>query len=478
MSGAGERAAKNTLWRAAGEITGKLASLLLFAVMARELGQSGLGVFVFALAFGQIATMPTGLGLDRWLLRHVAADRSRLGELSNVLALKAAMAIPVFAAAFAVIALIGDDARTREAVFLIVPGLLLESMMRSHFAVFNAYERGDLLSGCLVLQRWSAAGLGLLALAADMGVVAVAGGYSAGAAIGLIAAAWLLRRRIGRTGFAPQPRRWPALVGRTTPFAVSDLLGVGLARADAVMLSLIATQAAVGRYGAAYRLLEATFFLASAVNGAFAAMYTYLGPSSDPPLHAVFQRSLKLLLAVLVPIAAGLAILAEPVMRLFFGAGFEAGADTLRLLAPCVVLMGTVYLCTSLIVSRGSPAVMVWIGAAMLALNLTLNAILIPDHADEGAAVAMLITEAVGALVCLVVAMRRAGPVSLPATLGSPFVAGAAAAAAMLALDDAFLAAVAAGAAAYATAFVVLERLIAPDDLAFVRQLVARRFGG
>lgn len=472
-----ERAARNTFWRALGEITGKFASLVLFAAMARKLGQSEVGVFVFAFAFGQIATMPAGLGADRWLLRHVAKDRGRRGELANVLALKLVVALPVFAVAFGVIALVGDDARTREAVFLIMPGLLLESMMRSHFAVFNALERGDLLSGCLVLQRWAAAGIGILALVAGLGVVAVAASYTAGAALGCALAFWLLRSHFGAAPPPSRPRRWGALIRRSAPFAVQDLLGEGLARGDAILLSTLATQAATGRYGAAYRLLEATFFLGSAVNGAFAAMYSYLSHDSDPPLRVAYQRSLKLLVAALVPVAVAVGVLAEPVARLLFGGGFADAADPLRWLAPCIVLMGVVYLSTSLIVSRGRPRVIVWVTAAMLLLNLALNAVLIPEYEDVGAAMAMLGTNAVSAVIVVGMANRRAGGISFPATLASPLLAGAAAAAVMLALDDVFIAALAAGGAVYAALFLALERIFSPADLEFAAGLVRRRLG-
>ena len=43
------RVARNTGLRAAAEIVGKLASLVLFAYIARELGEGTLGDFVFAL---------------------------------------------------------------------------------------------------------------------------------------------------------------------------------------------------------------------------------------------------------------------------------------------------------------------------------------------------------------------------------------------------------------------------------------------
>src|SRR5262249_40359089 len=48
---AGERAILNTAYRSGGEIVGRLASLLLFAYAGRQLGQHGLGAFVFAIAF-------------------------------------------------------------------------------------------------------------------------------------------------------------------------------------------------------------------------------------------------------------------------------------------------------------------------------------------------------------------------------------------------------------------------------------------
>ena len=88
----------------------------------------------------------------------------------------------------------------------------------------------------------------------------------------------------------------------SAPFAVQDVFGALLFRLDAVILSLMATEAAVGRYGAAYRLLESTLFISWALNGAFVAMYAYLGRDTEPTVGAVFQRSVKAALVLLVPV--------------------------------------------------------------------------------------------------------------------------------------------------------------------------------
>jgi O-antigen/teichoic acid export membrane protein len=58
--------------RAAAELLGKLSSLALLALLARRTGAAGLGVFVFAIAWAQVAAVLIGPGLDRLLLRREA----------------------------------------------------------------------------------------------------------------------------------------------------------------------------------------------------------------------------------------------------------------------------------------------------------------------------------------------------------------------------------------------------------------------
>ncbi len=471
----GRRAGKNTLIRAVGEIVGKLASLVLFGALARAVGQAEIGIFVFAFAYLQIVTMPVGLGMDRLLVRRVAKDRSRLEELMDVLGVKVAVGIPVALAGVGLIALGGYDERTLATVALLAPGLLIDSFARSLFSIFTAVERSGLLSVSVVVQRVLAAALGLVALGVGLGVVAVAATYTIGATAGLVVAGVLAARRVGLPAVAVRRSEWRRLSRLSLPFAVQDIFGVLLAKVDVVILSLLATEAAVGRYGGAYRLLEATFFLTSSVNGAFAAMYTYLGPTSDPSLSAVVQRSIKLLLAFLTPCAVVLGVLAEPVSVAFLGAGFEQAAVPLRLLAPSVVLIGVVYLGTSLLVSRGNPRAMVVLSGVGVALNVVLNLMLVPALGDRGAAAAMLLTEIALATVVLVLARRAVGSLRWASMAVGPIVAGLVMGLAMAPVADSLLPALPLGVAAYFAVLVGVERLLSPDDLRFVVNVLRRR---
>ena len=473
---AGERALKNTSVRAAGEIVGKIATFALFAVLARAVGESGVGAFVFAFAFLQIAMIPIALGCDPYMLREVAKDHTATDRLFwNVVALKLVLAAPILAISIAVLSAIGDGETTRLTVLALAPGLLIDLVAKTLHSVFNARERGTLLAASLVVQRVLTAIIGIAALAAGYGVVTVAALYSVGAAVGLAVGAVLLVRDLGAPRGRVEPRGWPRMTRLSYPFALQDIFGTLLFKLDAVLLAALATQAAVGRYGAAYRLLESTLFIGWALNGAFAAMYAYLRVDGDPPIGAVFQRSVKAALVALTPVALAFALLPEQIMRLTFGADFADGAGALRLLGPVVVLLAVVTLCTSLIVSRLDPRTMVKLTGAMVVVNIALNVALIPPYGEDWAAAAMLITEAAFVAVAMRVAVRAVGGVDWAPMLAAPAAGGVVMAAVVVLLGSLPGAGLAAGAVAYLVTYVAVERVVSPQDLEFLRSTLRGR---
>jgi O-antigen/teichoic acid export membrane protein len=468
----------NTALRAAGEIIGKLASLLLFAVLAREVGPSDLGSFVFAFAWSQIATTPVGLGVDRYLLRRIALDRSAVDDfLFNALALKLARSIPVLVGSGVAINVLGYDSQTRIAVYVLTVGLLLDSFARTLVSVFNAFERGGLVATGIVIQRFAAAGLGLAALAAGFGVIGVCVAFAIGTALRLGVAAIFLKRQIG-VG-SPRVPQWARkeLRARSMPFALQDIFGLVLGRIDVIVLSFFASNATVGIYGAAYRLFEATTFLSSALVGAFSAMYTYLGHDTRPTVRAVFGRSVKLGISLLVPCAIAYGLLADPICRLFFGAELESAAEPLRLLAPVVVLYGLVVLGNSLIVSRRDPKLLVGIIGVVSLVNLGLNLFLAPRLEENGAALAMLLSEVLLACAVLTVALRTVNGISTSSTVAAPGLAGLAMAGVLVPLGSAPWAALCAGVLVYGLVYVLVDRRVSPGDLELVRDMVKRRLG-
>ena len=472
-----ERAARNTFARAAGELLAKLASLAFFAVLARKLGQSGVGVFVFALAWAELSMLLASLGLDRAIVRWIAQDRTRAARLfADGAAIKVTLAVPLALLSFAIVNVIAVGSNARHAIYALTLGTLFDALTRVSVGVYTALERSTLTAAVLIAQRFLAAAIGIAALAAGYGVVAVTITYTVAAGAGFAWSVVLLRRRLGVPGTRVDRSRWRDMAVSSVPFAVQDAFTLLLFRVDAVLLSLIASTAAVGRYGSAYRLFESTFFLTYAVGGAFAPMYTYLRRDSEPSIQGVFQRSLKLTLLLLVPCAVVFATLPEFVSRTLFGGDLEAASTSLRILAPVVVLIGLVTLSTSLVVSRRDPRTVLRVSGAMTAFNVVLNLALIPSLDERGAAIAMVATYVVFLGLALRMAVATLETRLRWASMGAaPLIAGAAMAAAMLALRGTPGAALAAGVVLYPIVFVAAERAISPSDLAFVASFLRRR---
>jgi O-antigen/teichoic acid export membrane protein len=473
-TGTAGRVARNTIARAAAELVGKFASLALMAVLAREEGPAGLGILVFALAWCEIAMVPTDMGYDRWFLRLVARDRGNLDRsFFNVFLLKVSRALLVIPLSLLAVWALGYDGDTFVVVCLMTFFYLFDTLGFTVYSAFNGVERGDLVGVGLAAQRLTAAGIGVTVLLLGYGVVAVAGSYVLGAMIGLAVALGLMARHVGMPKLtAPRDAR-TELARRSRPFAGQEVLSIGLSRLDVLLISAIASQTVVGYYGAAYRLLEATLFIPTAIQGAFAAMYTYLDDRAA--LNAAFQRSIKLLLVLLVPCAVPLIVLPGPLLELFFGDGFDEATGALRALGPTVVVLGVVLLSVTLMSSRLEPRRLVVYYAIALAVNVVANLALIPPLGATGAALAMLVTEIVLGALALRACLMEVGGLSVRATLGGPLAAGLAMAGALLALESILPVALIAGVLVYFGVLVAVERLLAPDDLRFLTGAVRER---
>jgi O-antigen/teichoic acid export membrane protein len=473
---AGERALTNTALRAGGEIGGKLASLVLFAVLARQVSTASLGTFVFALAWAEVGMTPVGLGIDTYLLRQVAKDRSRVNRMFfNALGLKLVRGTLVLALTVLVVVLLGYGQERALAVCIVTLGMLLDTLARTHMSVFNAYERGDLVATTILVQRFSTAIIGVGVLAAGLGLVAVCAAFAFGGLVRLVLSFVLLARAEGLPAYAFPADSRRELRRKSLAFTTQDIFGLVIARADVLLLAALASDEVVGIYGSAYRLLEATTFIGVSLTGAFSAMYAYLGHDTAPTVAAVFQRSIKLGLMALVPIGVTFAVLAEPLCRALFGEGLVAAAEPLRILAPAVVVWGIVTLSVNLVIAREDPRTMVPVVALAAAANLGFNLALIPLYDENGAALAMLGSTLVYIVPAMTMAVRSVRSVHWTAMLAPPLLAGAVMALPMAVLHDLLPVALAAGTVAYVAAYALLERLLSPDDYEFIITFVKQR---
>lgn len=392
----------NSIWLLLAR-AGSQSLLLFFTILvARALGEVGLGQYAFAAAVVYVGNVFTTFGLDTLLIRETA--RKRHGDdslLTTALALQLGLsALFVLGVLLLSPLLGGQKPETLVALRLYSLSLLPLAFATAYSAVLRGFERMDLylvyVLGTAVAQTLGAliilrAGAGLRDLMALLVAVQILGALLA----------WLLCRH-GVPGFAHRwaitPDRLRATLRAGTPLAFLMVLAVVYQRLGVFALSAVAGDAATGWYSAAARLVEAGKILPYAVFGAlFPVMARGAVWTQGSGRKWSFWGLLSFaLLAALVLNRWGAALVGW-----LYGPGYAPAAAALGSLAwsllPFVV---TLRLSFELVAARREREAVV---ALLVALGGTavLLTLFIPRHGPIGAAWAVVLGETLQATLLL-----------------------------------------------------------------------------
>jgi O-antigen/teichoic acid export membrane protein len=456
---------RNAVLRAVTEVLVKLGSFVLFAALARAVGQSEFGTYTFALAITQVLYAFCGFGLDRMVVRDIARDRSALHHvLWDALSLKLAALLSGLAVSSAILAMLGHQEHLLGLVAILGAGVAATFAATSAYSVFQAFERMQFFVYVAVPSGALNVVLGLTFLGLGWGTAGVALGALLSSAFSAVLAFWLVARAFDWPAVGVRPRHWPALLKDAAPFGLQEMLGQIVFRFDTLLLGLLATSVAVGAYGAAYRLLEASLFIAWSIGSSVLPQLSYL-PGRDEPqtgehgttLGQAYASALKLVLTVTAPIGVALFVCADAVIDFVYGDEFADAAGLLRILSVALVVYGVGHLTGILVLVRRPPRTSILFNGGVALLNVVICLVLIPLHDAHGAAWATLISEGALAIGGLVLGAAVAGVPRARDWLLTPLLGSAAMAAAMLPLSGSLVLAGVAGGAAYAAVVALVD---------------------
>ena len=136
-----------------------------------------------------------------------------------------------------------------------------------------------------------------------MGLVGVVAIYCAGSLFAVALGTAMMYRFIDRPRLRIDVRGALRVTREAFPIGVAFVALAILFRIDMTMLAIFKPAREVGQYGAAYKLLETTAFFSWAINVAVLPSLAQLSPTTSPTVGFVYQRGVKLLTAVTLPVA-------------------------------------------------------------------------------------------------------------------------------------------------------------------------------
>ena len=185
------------------------------------------------------------------------------------------------------------------------------------------------------------------------------------------------------------------------PIVGVSLASMGLARADRIMLGILATEDAVGLYTAASKMSVQLRFVLFALTAAFSPVISELYHSDRlGALDQLYADTVRWITIGTLPLAVVLIVFAPDIMAIF-GADFREGAIVLRLLCLAFIVVAGSGSVGHMLQMSDHQDIAFAVNASMAALNVGLNWILIQWYGVVGAAIATGVSHALGNLLQL-----------------------------------------------------------------------------
>lgn len=456
----------------AADLASKFLSFFLVVAIARYLGDAGLGKYSFAFAFAGLFAIFADLGLSTYLTREIARDKEKAARYaSNMLMLKLILAAFTLLPPLVVINFIEQSPEVRQAVYIVALATAFLNLNNVFSTLFASHEKLEYTALATILERILTVGLGLLLLFAGKGLIGLVTAYLVSYLIVLVVSGIIAYKKTSAFSLGFDRELWKHMLKSSLPFWFTTIFITIYFRIDTVLLQMMTSYQQVGWYNAAYKALDALYFIPSAVVTATFPVMSRLHDSNKELLQKLYKRAFYYLVVLAIPIATGIMLLSDRIIKFIYGSGFEQAAPALQILiwAEAMIFIST--LAGYLLNSINRQLVFTYTAAAATLLNIGANLILIPKYGYMGAAIATVLTEAMVLIVLYHSAKTNGYGADLTKSFLKPTIAALAMAATLLLLDFMpILVLIPIGAAAY-FAVLFLIRGIGKDEISIVREI-------
>ncbi len=474
---------RNTAILAASQMIRRFGSILLAFFVARFFHASGLGVYAGAMAIYELVAITGEMGVTNLLVREVGKDRSNTNRYLIHLGMIAVCVSGILMLAFLVaLPHLQYPPELTAAMYIVILAMIPGTLNSIQEGVFVAHQR----VGFITLTTFIATALNivvsLVLLFTGQGIISLLIAFVISQIAITVCYLYLIHRYISRIHWQFDFRFAVGLAREIKTFAAIAILAAFFSRPEVLILTLVSTPAQVGLYSAGLRVFNVTQLFPQMYLTNLFPVFSRAFQRKDDSFEAIQDQSTKHIAAFTLPVAVGIAVAAEPIIRLLFGPGFEPSIPVLQILAINIPLSALFAIFWRALFARHRQDMVFRAMLISTTIELVADFLLI---ARLGAVGAAIVATAISLLYLLLLMLfiQRDGSRTRPVQLSWRF--GAAAAgmglvmwAISLAIGSSrelsLLLLLPAGIASFAI-LVRLFRAFSPEDWAFIEELLTTR---
>jgi O-antigen/teichoic acid export membrane protein len=313
--------------------------------------------------------------------------------------------------------------------------IICQAITTPLFAVFNARRLLVYPSLLTIAAVFVSTGVGIALVAAGVGPAGLLTGSLAAQVLAVFGGYRLLLTKLGLRARPHRPTREVLrFIRSAVPIAATSGLAIIYQRLDILMLSKISGDHVVAIYSVPYSLVQMSWVLPQVVGAAYFPLLNEELRVDREQARRSFFLIVRVFLVASLPVVLLLTVGGRPLLVGVFGERYAASSDVLAILAWASLLGFQSYVLWYVILASRLERRVVRMMAAGLIVNAALNAVLIPEFGPEGAAAALVVSDLLVIAAQVRLVHREIFRVPWRALLLWPSVAGAAAAAAVVAM--------------------------------------------
>lgn len=381
------KVAYNTIIQIASKVVATVLGLFAIALITRYLGQAGFGQYTTAITFLSFFAVLADLGLTLvtvQMISRIGINRNKI--LNNLFTARFISILFFLALVPLVVVFTPYDPVVKIGILIAIFSFFFPALNQILIGLFQKELRMDKVSIAEVASR-------VLLLIGYFFAVKLNWGLWGILAVNVVASffnfiiLFYFSKSYVRIRFEIDKEVWREIFSKSWPLAITIAFNLIYLRADILILSLVRSQAEVGVYGAAYRVVDVLttvpFMFAGIVLPILAT--SWLEQNKDA-FKKIMQRSFDLMVMLAIPFVVGAQFLAEPVMRLVAGSDFAVSGASLKVLslATGFIFFGVIF--SHAIIALEKQKQVIWVYVFVSLTSLLGYLIFIPKYSYMGAA--------------------------------------------------------------------------------------------
>lgn len=389
-----QRIFKNTGVLFIAQIINYVLAFFYTIYLARYLGVDEFGVLSFGLSFTLIMGVAADLGLSILAVREISRNKSISSNyIGNIIMLKLLLCSVTIGLIALFINILNYPSQTIDVVYILAFWMVFTSFTQLFYSVFQAYEKMEYQAVGTILYSIVLLFGVFYGIFNNLDILWFASFYLISSLIGLISVLLIYLVKFPRPQLRVDWSFWKSKMLLALPLSIASIFSTIAFRVDTVLLSLLQGNAAVGWYTASYKVIEVLLFIPLVYNAAIFPVLSKFYVSSHESIQLVYIKSIKYLIILGLPLAAGITLLSRDIILILYQSAYTPSVMALQILIWTIPLLLLTTIFGYILISMNKQILAIRLTFIYMIFNIAVNLVVIPQFSYLGASVVTVLTE-------------------------------------------------------------------------------------